>query len=313
MDVRHVNIEGHASAPSSGRAGGAVVPDLNISVDYFDHPKVKRLIGLLGRGAEVLPLKVWAYTAKVRPKDGRLVAHAAQEIESIAGWWGNRGEMVRVMLLEGTRFLERESDGTYVVHDWLEHQGHLAAFHDRAKNAAKIRWQRIRDPDGSNASGMPQACLEQSPRPTESKNSSRSRVSGYTKPPPPDAALAPAAVSLRSELTAAGIGEPSLSRCAAVPGLTPVAVLLMAQEAEKEADENPAGWMVSRILAANFKPLELVQRGDGSNRQRRRCALHLRTSDRWQGDIQQSLDRNWPRARTDQLGSAPRRSDRINA
>lgn len=135
------------------------MPDLNIDLNFFDHPKTKRLVGLLGRGSEVLPLKLWAYTGKVRAEDGRLVGHAAQEIESIAGWWGKQGEMIEAMLRDGTRFLDREEDGTFVIHDWLEHQGHLAAYKIRGRKAAKKRWESMAG-QSLDATSMPQAMLD---------------------------------------------------------------------------------------------------------------------------------------------------------
>lgn len=140
------------------------MPNLNLDLNFFDHPKTKRLVGLLGRGSEVLPIKLWAYAGKVRAEDGRLIGHAAQEIESIAGWWGKPGEMLEVMLREGTRFLEQEADGTYILHDWLEYQGHLAAYKIRAKKAAAARWNKLAGQEViDNATSIPKGCLKQSP------------------------------------------------------------------------------------------------------------------------------------------------------
>lgn len=157
--------------------------NLNVDLNFFDHPKTKRLVGLLGRGSEVLPIKLWAYAGKVRAEDGRLVGHAAQEIESIAGWWGKPGEMLEAMLREGTRFLELEADGTYALHDWLEYQGHLAAYKIRGKKAADARWEKLAGESIKpiNATSIPQACHKHSPnlltKPTD--------LTKPTKPKPP--------------------------------------------------------------------------------------------------------------------------------
>jgi hypothetical protein len=146
---------------------GAEVPNLNLDLNFFDHPKTRRLVGLLGRGSEVLPIKLWAYAGKVRAEDGRLIGHAAQEIESIAGWWGKPGEMLEVMLRDGTRFLEQEEDGTYILHDWLEYQGHLAAYKIRAKKANDARWGKLAGVPvkAENATSIPQASHKESPKP----------------------------------------------------------------------------------------------------------------------------------------------------
>ncbi len=115
---------------------------LNLDIDYFAHPKTKRLVRLLGKGSEVLPLKLWCYTAKYFKEDGRLTGISTQEIESEVSWWGEPGQMVEVMLKEV--FLERDADGTLMVHDWAEHEGHISAFSERAKAAAKARWDKAR-------------------------------------------------------------------------------------------------------------------------------------------------------------------------
>lgn len=126
------------------------VPYLNLDVDYFSHRKTVRLIGLLGRGAEALPIRVWAYCGKHHPESGSLASYSTQEIETAVGWWGTSGALVAAMVKIG--FLDQTDDG-YACHDWLEYEGHLAAFHVRAKRAAKERWDRYRQARqaGSNA------------------------------------------------------------------------------------------------------------------------------------------------------------------
>ncbi len=122
---------------------------LNLALDYFDHPKTKRLIRLLGKGSEVLPLKVWVYTARYFPKDGRLTGISTQEIEAECRWWGTESEMVRVMLMPDVLFLELDGT-TLVVHDWIEHEGHLSVYKERAKKAAKVRWDEDASSDASS-------------------------------------------------------------------------------------------------------------------------------------------------------------------
>jgi hypothetical protein len=135
-----------------GTLGGfffSVVADINIDLDYFEHRKTKRTVGLLGRGADLLPIKLWRFCGKFHPDDGKLIGYSEQEIESACDWWGEKGRMVEVFLLVG--WLEI-IEGGYQVHDWLEHQGHLKAYKKRAQEAAKARWNRVRD-----ATSMPQA------------------------------------------------------------------------------------------------------------------------------------------------------------
>jgi len=125
---------------------------LNLDVDYFDHPKVKRLVRLLGKGSEVLPLKLWVYAARYFADDGRLTGISAQEIEDECRWWGKSGEMVRVMLLPEILFLECDGE-TFKVHDWEDHEGHIKSFKQRARAAAAKRWWK--DDAPSNAPSIP--------------------------------------------------------------------------------------------------------------------------------------------------------------
>jgi len=123
------------------------VSSLNLDIDYFDHPKTKHLVRLLGRGSEVLPLKLWVYTARYFTDSGILTGISAQEIEDEVRWWGESGKMVEVMLLEKSQFLDFDGEH-YSIHDWEDHEGHLSAFKKRAKLAAEARWGKYRTKNG---------------------------------------------------------------------------------------------------------------------------------------------------------------------
>ena len=114
---------------------------INLDLDYFTHPKTQRLIGLLGRGAEVLPLRLWCYCGKHHSENGRLAAIAAQEIEAAVFWWGKKGDAVKGLIKSG--FLEMDGE-TFVVHDWLDHSGHIRVYRERALAGAKARWEKAR-------------------------------------------------------------------------------------------------------------------------------------------------------------------------
>lgn len=111
--------------------------NLNLDLDYFEHPKIRRLVGLLGRGAEVLPIRLWCYCGKYHVESGKLTGYSVQEIESVATWWGRSGEMVAAMMQVG---LLDEEAGSYAIHDWMSTNGHLIAFKKRATDAANVRW-----------------------------------------------------------------------------------------------------------------------------------------------------------------------------
>jgi hypothetical protein len=134
------------------------MPDLNLDLDYFAHPKTTRLIGLLGKGAEVLPIKLWAYCGKYHKEHGKLTGYSTQEIESIVGWWGDSGVFIQAMLK--VRFLD-DIGGDYACHNWAARNGHLEALSEKNRAAANARWDKIRkqrlDSMRDDASGMPQA------------------------------------------------------------------------------------------------------------------------------------------------------------
>ena len=112
---------------------------LNVDPAYFTHRKTLRLVARLGQGAEVLPIKLWAYCAAHHPKDGALLGYDQAELEALLG------HKEAVLALVAVGFLDVAPDGQgWVCHDWLEHQGHLAAFKDRAERGAKARWDKAR-------------------------------------------------------------------------------------------------------------------------------------------------------------------------
>lgn len=141
---------------------------LNIDLNYFDHPKTTALVDLLGRGAELLPLKLWAYCGRFHAKSGRITNLSPEKIEAKLGWWGKPGKAIEAMVDAG---FVREVNGAYEAHDWLEHQGHIAAFNLRAKQAAQARWEKIGYEDASSiaSSNAPSNALTIPTKPTNKK------------------------------------------------------------------------------------------------------------------------------------------------
>jgi hypothetical protein len=157
--------------------------DINVDVDYFTHPKTLRLIGLLGRGAEVYPIKLWCWAAKYHSESGLLAGYSDEEVESVIGWTGERGLLVASLKHVG--FIEKNELGVY-VHDFSSRNGHIAAFKARARRAADARWSKLRGSDApSNATSTPQAMLEQCPtyRPTVLPETATAEARQETKIP----------------------------------------------------------------------------------------------------------------------------------
>lgn len=116
------------------------MPSLNLDLDYPDHPKTKRLVCLLGRGAEALPILLWCYCGKYHRTDGSLTGYSPQEIESLVRWTGKPGVAFAALVRCG--FLDVDADGNARIHDWTDHAGHLEHYHQAAKRGAKARWAK---------------------------------------------------------------------------------------------------------------------------------------------------------------------------
>ena len=152
------------------------MPFLNLDLDYEDHPKTRRLVGLLGKGAEMIPIRLWAYCGKYHCETGELTAQTPQEIESIVKWWGPSGKAVEAMI--GTGFLDKKKRG-YAVHDWKETQGHIHALKVQAKRAAMARWKKM----GGDTGGMPGACSGDAALPDQTGPDQPTPTPAAGKPP----------------------------------------------------------------------------------------------------------------------------------
>ncbi len=117
------------------------MPELNLSLDYLEHRKTKRLQLRLGNDAAIYPIRLWIYVGRYHPEDGLLSGYSREEIASICSSNAtSNATSIMDAMLDG--FLE-EVEGGFQVHDWLEHQGHLKAFRVRATTAARARWDKI--------------------------------------------------------------------------------------------------------------------------------------------------------------------------
>lgn len=138
---------------------------LNIDADFLDHPKTTRLVARLGKGAEVLLIRLWAYCGKYHYEDGKLAGYDSREIEALAKWWGKPGEMLPAM--EAVGFVD-QIDGVWTMANWKEHQGHILALKLRGKRMAEVRWGRLSGTAGnadsiadSSLQAMPEQCSNQ--------------------------------------------------------------------------------------------------------------------------------------------------------
>lgn len=165
------------------------MPSLNLSLDYFDHPKTKRLVAALGEGAELLPIRLWVYTAKFHQIEGVLQGYNAAEIENILGWKGNQGAAVAALLR--VKFLD-DLGGGFSVHDWRFHAGHFAMYLKKAQKMNAKRWGKSKLVSSKDAPLNPNA--------GEGSAVQGNAVQGKTrnKKPPKEKDFSPAALSVYS-------------------------------------------------------------------------------------------------------------------
>lgn len=115
------------------------MPTLNLDLDFVDHPKVKRLIARTGHEGITCLLRLWSYAGKFHKLDGSLASYTDDEIEQFAGWHGVRGGFLQAILDVSLM------DSNRSIHDWQDHAGHLAVYHERAKDMNKKRWDSAKE------------------------------------------------------------------------------------------------------------------------------------------------------------------------
>lgn len=136
---------------------------LNLDIAFHRHPKTRRLVGLLGRGAETILTRLWCHCGEHHCETGEFTGYSEQEIETIVEWWGKPGACVEALLRLG--LLEKTESG-YRIHDWFEHCGHLAMLSRRGKKNAEKRWKPPPNDTESDASSIPPGTAPTLPLPS---------------------------------------------------------------------------------------------------------------------------------------------------
>ena len=112
---------------------------LNLDLDLEQHPKMQRLIRMVGPDAALYVIRLWVHAAKFFPETGRLDGYSDDDLHRVMNW--TQKEMNLAEKLRFCNFIRSGKKGPY-IHDWSDHAGHLRAFKQRAKSAAKKRWSK---------------------------------------------------------------------------------------------------------------------------------------------------------------------------
>lgn len=156
------------------------MPTLDIDLNWPDHPKTKRLIRSAGKEAPFSLVTLWCYAAKFHPIDGDLSKYTPEDIEGISGWTGEPGVFYSALL--SSRYL----DDNMMLHDWKDHEGHLAAYQEKARimNEARSLRRQARYRDESLQVTSKTSPLLSPPHPVQSSPYSRAREGNNGHPPP---------------------------------------------------------------------------------------------------------------------------------
>ena len=140
--------------------------DIRVKFSFRNNRKHKRLHRLIGVGATYYLINLWIATAEAHP-DGCLNGWDETDIADACDWHDSPDKLVSALL--ECQWIEQQ-DGHYVLHDWEEHQGwvfHSAERSESARNAARMKWQKIRNAECMRPASAPQSIRNApSPSPT---------------------------------------------------------------------------------------------------------------------------------------------------
>jgi hypothetical protein len=114
--------------------------DSRLRVGVTRHPKVKRLVRLLGGGAFRQWIRLIEYCAENRTS-GSLHGMSDEDVELAVDFDDIAGAFVEALLK--CQLLDRNEVGSLAIHDWKENQPWLCGFEERserARSAAQARW-----------------------------------------------------------------------------------------------------------------------------------------------------------------------------
>ncbi len=111
---------------------------VKVACGFFTHRKTLRLRAKIGTDAFWVPPRLWAYAAENQP-DGDFSGYSDEEIATLIGYEKDATSMLQALLQAG--FLTEKR----VIHDWEEHNSYHKTYSDRAKLAAKSRWDKQKE------------------------------------------------------------------------------------------------------------------------------------------------------------------------
>ncbi len=110
--------------------------DIRINISFRGHRKRKKLKALLGYDATGNLLDLWIGAAIARP-DGVLVGWDRTDIGIESGMDSATDSEINryIEALISVGFLEQNDDGTYLLHDWIDHNPYASSSNERSEKA----------------------------------------------------------------------------------------------------------------------------------------------------------------------------------
>lgn len=113
--------------------------DIRIAIDFWQHPKTKKLIRRVGiEGIRSLQI-LWTWAANNK-SDGNLAGLDEEDIELAADWQGDIGVFFKALV--EVRWID-ETDSGYALHEWLEHNPWVADDENRSNKARLSKLQQV--------------------------------------------------------------------------------------------------------------------------------------------------------------------------
>lgn len=115
---------------------------IRLSCGFFTHVKTIRLRASIGDDAFWVAPRLWAYAAENQP-DGDFSKYSAAEIALAIGYSKDAKALLEALLHAG--FMDKGNQ----LHDWAEHNAYHASYAARAKKAARARWDKEEERNGT--------------------------------------------------------------------------------------------------------------------------------------------------------------------
>lgn len=115
--------------------------DYRLNLDFWDHRKTRMLKKRHGDSGIVSLLRLWQSVARFYP-DGVMGNLREEEIEALSDWQKKPGAFFKDIMNIG--FLNRDTEGNYIVHNWQLHQPWVAGAPRRAAMARFFRFKKAR-------------------------------------------------------------------------------------------------------------------------------------------------------------------------